>query len=584
MAIEVVIPMLGVTVENGRIVEWLKKEGDPVEKGESIFVVEADKVTTEVEAPAAGILARILLKPGEDVPVLTVVGLIAAPDELLSPEYVQEGGKLDTAHLGTPKNNDQRSGEMLSASSAPSYDLVVIGGGPGGYVAAICGARSGLKTALIEKDALGGTCLNRGCIPTKSLVNDTGLFRKAVKSSLFTGNETLRIQAQEMFKRKRKVVQTLVDGVTGLVKSNGVVLYNGIGMVEGPGKVQIQEMGGGVAEIATANIILANGSRPAVPSFIEIDGERVQTTDEILDDFVLPGSIAIIGGGVIGIEMATIFNNIGAQVTVIEMLEDILLTEDKDIRKVMATQLKKRGVEILTNTSVREVTVEGKHVRVSYQEKSAVESGSVSVEKVLVSTGRRPDLTGLDVARLGLECQGSFIKVNENMETNLSGVYAIGDLIGGMMLAHKASAEAEAAVEHIKGASGKAVDPHRIPRCIWGALEVGAVGMSETEAAATGRKVKIGRFPFAASGAAQAKGHPEGLVKIIGDADTGEILGVHIIGEHATDMIAEAVTVMQMEGAVEDLYEAVKPHPTLSEAVLEAALDWNSLAIHLPRK
>ncbi len=579
MAIEVVIPMLGVTVEKGKVIKWLKNEGDPVEKGESIFVVEADKVTTEVESPASGILAKIILLPGEEVPVLSVIAIITEAGEEVPAEY-SGGGKTEAAAATAETVTVQQA--AASSGAATQYDLVVVGGGPGGYVAAICGARTGLKTALIEKDALGGTCLNRGCIPTKSLVNDTMLFRDASNSSILGNNEGLQLREQEMFKRKRQVVQTLVSGVAGLVKSNGVELYGGTGSLEGAGKILLTKKDGSSTEITAANIILANGSKPAVPPFIKIDGKLVQTTDEILDDAVLPESIVIIGGGVIGIEMATIFNNVGAYVTVIEMLEDILLTEDKDVRAVMAAQLKKRGVKILTNTSVREVAVKGNQVDVSYEEKGAASSETVTVGKVLVATGRRPDLSGLDTDKLGLECDGPFIKTALTLETSLPGVYAIGDLIGGMMLAHKASAEAEVAVENIKGAS-RFVDQHLIPRCIWGALEVGAVGFSEEDAIKANRNIKIGKFPFGASGAAQAKGHTAGFAKIIGDADTGEILGVHIIGEHATDMIAEAVSVMKMEGAVEDLYESIKPHPTLSETIFEAALDWNNKAFHLPR-
>jgi dihydrolipoamide dehydrogenase len=463
------------------------------------------------------------------------------------------------------------------------YDLAIIGGGPGGYVAAVKGAQHGLKVLLVEKDALGGTCLNRGCIPTKCFVYDSKLFEAAKKSSILTGTDSLAIDPHKMLNRKRTVVNTMVNGLGSLLKSNGIDIVNGTARLLGTGKLQVKTSEGPGMNYSARNIILATGSKPAVPPFVEVDGRCVQTTDEALETEELPKKVIIIGGGVIGIEMATIFLNIGAKITIIEMLTDILTTEDQDVRREMKRQFENRGAQVLLNTSVQAVVTEGARVKVSFQRQGQSASETLTVDKVLVATGRLPVLDGIDTTKLGLETEGPFIRVNSKMETNLPGVYAIGDLVGGMMLAHKASAEAEAVVENILGAS-HSVDPHLIPRCIWGLLEIGAVGMGEEDAIRAGRKIKIGRFPFAASGAAQAMRHPDGFAKIIGDAETGEIIGVHIIGEHATEMIAEATTVMKMEGAVEDLYEAVKPHPTVSEVVLEAALDWNSLAIHVMRQ
>ena len=463
------------------------------------------------------------------------------------------------------------------------YDLAVVGGGPGGYVAAICGARKGLRTVLIEKDALGGTCLNRGCIPTKSFIYDTKRFHSVLSSPVIRGSEKLTLDVAKLLERKGNVVKTLVSGVTGLVKSNGVALITGEGVLESAGRISVAKPDGSSVALKVRNVVLANGSKPAVPPFIKVDGKLIQTTDEILDDPTFPKHILIIGGGVIGVEMATIFLNAGATVTLIEMLADILIAEDKAVRKEMMRQLKKRRATVLLNTSVKNLAIGDSQVNITFQKIGEGGQETITADKVLVATGRAPDLSGIDTNQLGLETNGPFIKVNSKLETNLPGVFAIGDLIGGMMLAHKAAAEAEIAVENILGAN-KNSDSHLIPRCIWGLLEIGAVGLNEEDALATGRKIKIGKFPYAASGAAQAMGHVEGFVKIIGDVETGEILGVHIIGEHATDMIAEAVTVMKMEGAVEDLYEAVKPHPTLSEIVMEAALDWNGLAVHIPRK
>lgn len=258
------------------------------------------------------------------------------------------------------------------------------------------------------------------------------------------------------------------------------------------------------------------------------------------------------------------------------------MTEDEEVRKTMKMLLEKRGAKIHLNTKVKEVKTSKARVQVLFED-AAGKSGSLEGGRLLVAAGRSPVREGIQPDRLGLQMNGSFVKVNARLETNLKGVYAIGDLVGGMMLAHKASAEAEAAVANILG-EGREVIPSRIPRCIWGVAEIGAVGLSEAEARNTGRPVKVGKFPYPYSGAAQAMGNVDGFVKVIGDAESGEILGVHILGEHATDLIGESVMAMTMEAAVEDLAEAVKPHPTLSEIVMESAKDWSGTAIHLPKK
>lgn len=462
------------------------------------------------------------------------------------------------------------------------YDLAVIGGGPGGYVAAIRGAQEGLKVLLVEKDALGGTCLNRGCIPTKSLVYDTKLYKAAKASSILKGTEQLSLDTSKMTKRKRKVVKTLVSGLGTIIKSNNIDLATGMGELLAPHRVKVHGPNSATVIHEATNIILATGSRPAVPSFLSVDGKLVKTTDEALDADDFPSSMVIIGGGVIGIEMATIYLNMGCDVTIMELLPDVLMTEDKDVRDAMRGLLRKQKAKVFLSATAKEIVPHGKGVKVTFEDEGGMIQ-DLMADQVLVATGRAPVLDGIDAPGLGLTMDGAFVRVNERMETNLPGIYAIGDLVGGMMLAHKASAEAEAAVENILGAN-RAVNPEMVPRCIWGLTEIGAVGQTEEEAHKSGRKIKVGKFPFAASGAAQAMDKTDGFVKILGDHDTGEILGVHILGEHATDLISEAVTAMVMEGAVEDLYEAIKPHPTISETIMEAGLDWNGIAVHMPRK
>jgi len=470
----------------------------------------------------------------------------------------------------------------MSATGGTMFDLAVIGGGPGGYVAAICSARKGLKTLLIEKDALGGTCLNRGCVPTKCFVYDTKLLHAARNSSVLKGAESLTMDIGKMVARKRGVVKTMVGGLGNIMKSHGIEVVQGTGELTGPGKVKVTRADSKVEEVLAKHVILATGSRPASPPFIPVDGRHVQTTDEALDAEEIPKKIVIIGGGVIGVEMATIYLNLGCEVAILELLPEILMTEDEEVRRAMKGLLEKRGTGIHLKAKAKEVKTGGKQVEIVF-ENAAGEINRMKADRLLVAAGRSPVLDGVRPDRIGLAMNGPFVQVNARLETSIKGVYAIGDLVGGMMLAHKASAEAEAAVDNILGGR-KEVDPSRIPRCIWGVAEIGAVGLSEAEARKTGRPVKVGRFPYSYSGAAQAMSSAEGFVKVIGDSDTGEILGVHIMGEHATDMIGESVMAMTMESAIEDLAETVKPHPTLSENIMEAARDWSGLAVHAPKK
>ncbi len=462
------------------------------------------------------------------------------------------------------------------------YDLAVIGGGPGGYVAAIRGAQRGLKVLLVEKDALGGTCVNRGCIPTKCFIYDTKLLETAKTSQALTGTENLSINLGKMVSRKRQVVKRLVRGVEVIVKSHGIDLAAGLGELIAPGRVKVKFSDGTAKTFDMGNVILATGSRPSVLPFIDVDGELIQTTDEALDSEEVPDKMIILGGGVIGVEMATIFLNLGREVTILELLPDILMTEDMEIRRSMRMLMDQHGAKILLNTKALEVSVEGGDVQITYERKGGrVET--LRGDRLLVATGRSPMLDGIDPQKLGLKTDGPYIKVNSRLETNLKGVYAIGDLVGGIMLAHKASAEAEAAVANIVGEK-REVNPKWVPRCIWGLSEIGAVGITEEEARKTGKKIKIGRFSYLNSGAAWAMGDTNGFVKIIGDKETGEILGVHIMGAHATDLIGDPITALNMEGAIEDLAEGIKPHPTLSETVMEAAMDWSDLVIHSPKK
>lgn len=461
------------------------------------------------------------------------------------------------------------------------YDMAVIGGGPGGYHAAILAAQQGMRVLLVEKDKLGGTCLNRGCIPTKAFIHDTRMLAGAMESAVFTGQEGLAIDLARMVARKNKVVAANVGGLEAIFRSRSIDIARGLGELIGPRMIRIRFNEGAPETCTASNIVLATGSRPAVPGFIPVDGKVVQTTDQALDAEGVPKKLAIIGGGVIAMEFASIFNALGAQVSVIEMLPDILATEDEEIRTLLKRRLKQLKVAIHCSARVTGVEATDRNAVVRFTDDNG-KSQQLDVERVLVATGRAPVTDGLPTGKNGLAMDGPYVKVNSSLETNLPGVFAIGDLIGGMMLAHKASAEAEVVIANLSGHPRKAIDNNRIPRCIWCSPEIAAVGMTEAQAIECGRRVRVGRFPFSNSGKAHAVAATDGMIKIVADGESGEILGVHMIGAHVTELLAQPLLAMTMESAVEDLAEVIMPHPTLSEIIKEAALDWNDAAVHMP--
>jgi dihydrolipoamide dehydrogenase len=404
----------------------------------------------------------------------------------------------------------------------------------------------------------------------------------AKRSPVMEGVDQLSISIDKMVLRKRQVVKTMVEGLAKVINGHGIKVIQGQAELLASGRVRIQTTDGNRSEENAKYIILATGSQPGAPSFIPIDNHFVQTTDEALDPKDLPAKLVIIGGGVIGLEMAAIYRLLGSEVTILELLPDIIINEDMEIRRAMRMLMEQQSVKIHLEAKVKEVKIREEKVEIDYENQEG-QVEKLQSDRVLVATGRIPVLEGIDVKKLGLGLNGPFIKINEKFETNLLGVYAIGDVVGGMMLAHKASAEAEAVLASLLG-QPKRIKPELIPRCIWGLAEVGSVGLTEEEAKAKGRRVKVGKFPYMSSGAAQAMGDINGFVKIVGDSESGEILGVHMIGQHATDLIGEAVALMTMEAAVEDLAEPIKPHPTLSEALMEAALDWSGILIHKLKK
>jgi len=460
-------------------------------------------------------------------------------------------------------------------------DVVIIGGGPGGYVAAIKAAHLGLKAVLVEKDKLGGVCLNRGCIPTKALVSTAELlnhFQRAEEFGIQVKDCSFDFPA--VMKRKDLITRRLSSGVELLMKANQVRVVRGEGQIVEPGKVEITDSAGKKEVIKTKNIIIATGSSVMKLPLPGMNSEGVITSDEALSLSELPSRMLIVGGGVVGIEFAGIFKALGVEVTVVEMLPRILLPIDEEISRRLTQLLKRKGIEILTDCKVKEIKKTNQNLEVLV---STVDGEKkLKTEKVLSAAGRVPELGNIDVQRLGIELDRKAIKVDEKMRTNIPGIYAVGDVVGKIMLAHVASREGIVAVENISGKE-VSMDYKVVPNCVFSMPEVASVGLTEEEARKENDNIKVSKFPFMANGKALSMGETEGMVKIIADADTSELLGVHILGAHASDLIAEGTLALSMEATAEEIVNTIHAHPTLAEAIAEAAEGIAGKPIHLAR-
>jgi len=461
-----------------------------------------------------------------------------------------------------------------------NYDLIVIGGGPGGYVAAIRGAQLGADVLIIEKDELGGTCLNRGCIPTKTILSDVKLFENLKKSETLKA-DNIRMDMEKLIERKNKVIKTLNTGVKFLIKDNGITFLQGKASFIDRKTVEVDSKNG-KQRFEGNKIIIATGSVSAQIPNVNVDGKTILTSTEMLELSSIPKELIIIGGGVIGVEFASIFNGLGSKVKIIEMLPEIISTEDHEIIRGLTSIFKKKNIEIYTDTRVKGTKINQGRPEILAVDKEGKEM-VFNGEKILIAVGRSPYTDGLGLERLNIEMDGKFIKVNEKMETSIPNIYAIGDVTGHQMLAHKASAEGIVAAENASGHSSR-IDYSKIPNCIYTLPEVSSVGLTEKKAKERGLQIMTGRFPFQSNGRALAAGEPEGFVKIVAEKDLGQIIGVHILGENATDLIGGPTLALALEATVEELGKTIQPHPTLTEAIMEAALDAIKQAIHLPRK
>lgn len=580
MAYEVIMPKAGSEMEEGEIVQWLKAEGDTVEAGEPLLEIVTDKVNMEVEAEDSGTLLKIVHKAGEIVPVVTTIGWIGEPGEKI-PESDSDKKEEKETKEELPKDVVPESVVKAEKEETPKrerkgdYDIAVIGGGPAGYVAAIRAAQLGGKVVVVEGSVVGGTCLNRGCIPTKTYLHNAEIIhsiKEADGRGIKLVNDAFKVDMVQTVKVKNNVVKKLTGGIAGLFKSYGIELVKGWGKITSDKKVSVND---GERILDADKIIFAGGSSVRMLNLPGIDSKRVLTSDTILDLEELPNRLVVVGGGVIGTEIGQAFSAFGSKVTILQGEDRILNVLDKDLSDVITKRFKKDGIDIITNAKFAGIEDKGKEIVVK------VEGGNdIVADYLLLAVGRVPNLSGLGEIKLDQE-RGK-IKVNEYMQTSDPDIYAPGDINGELMLAHAAFKMGERAAENAMG-HNKKVSLKSIPSAVYTFPEVAAVGLTEEEARKT-HDIKVGKFSFAANGRALGADQTEGFVKVIMDTKYHEILGVHIVGPAAAEIINEAVTIIETEMIVDDVLEAMHGHPTYSEALYEAFADCLDRSIHLPKK
>jgi len=458
------------------------------------------------------------------------------------------------------------------------YDLVIIGAGPGGYVAALKAAHMGAKVCLVEREEVGGTCLNRGCIPTKALIASAELLGKIRRSNEFgIMTKGVSFDLPQMMQRKKEIVSRQIQGIRHLLQNNGIELVEGSGKLLSSNLVEISQNGKKLGEVEACRVIVATGSEPAKIPLFPVDGKNVLTSNEALEIEDVPKDLIIVGGGVIGCEFACLFSEMGCEVSIVDILPKLLGTlsnMEGRIRIQLEMILKRRGIKLLLGRKIRRVAAQGGRVGVFTEDGS-----QLSAEKVLVCIGRHLNSEGIGLEGLGVEMERREILVNKQMETNVVGVYAIGDVAGKMQLAHVASAQGIVAVENCLGNSSF-LDYRAVPNCIFTTPEIAYVGLDREGANRAGYEVKVGRFNFALSGKAQIMGETEGLVMIIAEEKTFRVLGVHILGPHASDLIHEGALAVSQGLTTPDIAQSIHAHPTLSEVLCEAARTVHDKAIH----
>lgn len=464
-----------------------------------------------------------------------------------------------------------------------NFDLIIIGSGPGGYVAAIRASQLGMNVAIVERENLGGICLNWGCIPTKALLKSAQVFdyiQHAEDYGIKVSNP--KANFDEMVKRSRGVADGMSKGVNFLMKKNKITVIDGTGKLARGKKVVVTDAEGKKKEYSATNIIIATGGRAKALPNLPIDGKKIIGYREAMTLKDQPKKMVVVGAGAIGVEFAYFYNAIGTEVTVVEFMpQGLLPREDADVSKEITKIFKKAGVKVLANTAVQTVDIKGKQCKVTYQDRKTGQEETIECDVVLSAAGVTPNTEDIGLEALGIKTDRGLIDVNEYYETSVSGIYAIGDVVQGAALAHVASAEGIICVEKMAGHHPDPIDYNNIPSCTYCSPEVASVGHTEESAKAAGYELKIGKFPFSASGKASAAGAKEGFVKVIYDAKYGELLGAHMVGANVTEMIAEIVVSRKLETTGHEMLKAVHPHPTMSEAIMEATAAAYGEVIHL---
>ena len=577
MATEVLMPKLGLTMTEGTIEEWKIKEGQPVKKGDVLFSVATDKLTNDVEADADGILLKILLPEGETAECKSVIAYIGAEGEAV-PGAAPAAAPAAEAASAAPA----AAAPAAAAPAAGPKTVLVVGGGPGGYVAAIRAAQLGAKVTVIEKEHLGGTCLNVGCIPTKCLLHSAELISQIKEQGADIGVKVTGVEVDfpQVIAHKNAISKKLTSGIAGLFKLNKVAKIDGEASFVAPGKLSVKKADGSTEEMTADAIILATGSvnsQPPIPGLKE-NPNCIDSTGALSLE-ALPKSMVVIGGGVIGLELACAYAAFGTKITVVEALDHMLPMLDGDLTTIGVAHMKKMGMEFNLECPVQSVEPSSVGAKVVCKNKAG-ETVSFEAEKVLVAIGRRANTASLNLEAGGLNNDRGRIIVNDKMETNVPGVYAIGDCVfGKAQLAHTASAMGEVAAENIMGIPA-VYDEKTNPTCVYMEPEAASVGLTEEQAKAKGLNYKVGKFPMSANGKALILNGGEGLVKIIADAKYGEVLGMHIIGPRATDLIAEGALAIRLEATIDELISTIHSHPTVTETMREAALNVEKRAIH----
>ena len=572
MAYELKMPQLGLTMEEGTLSKWLKHEGDTVKAGEVVAEITTDKLTNELTSEQDGVMLKLVAQEGDDIPVKGTLAWIGQAGEAVP------GAVPAAVAAAVP----QAPAAPAAAPAGGKKSVIVIGGGPGGYVAAIRAAQLGAEVTVVEKQYLGGTCLNVGCIPTKCLLHSAELVEQIKTQGKEIGVEVegVKVNFPQVIAHKNAISKQLTSGVAGLLKLNKVKKVDGTAKFIGEKQLEVTKADGSKETMTADAIIVATGSvnaQPPIPGLKEnpncIDSTGALSLEK------LPQTMVVIGGGVIGLELACAYAAFGTKITVVEAMDHMLPMLDGDLTKIGVAHMKKMGMDFHLECPVQSVESSPVGAKVVCKDKSG-KTVSFEAEKVLVAIGRKANTAGLDLAAGKIDNDKGRILVNDKMETNVPGVYAIGDCVfGHAQLAHTASAMGEVASENICGLEAHYCEKTN-PTCVYMEPEAASVGLTEEQCKAQGIAYKVGKFPMSANGKALILNGGEGLVKIIAGAEYGEILGMHIIGPRATDLIAEGALAIEGEMTLDEIIDTIHSHPTVTETMREAALNAEKRAIH----